>query len=200
MFLNFSTYTLKTRFQRLLTPVRDWVIRREYSANQITLISCGLCIGYSILLLWQNASNTMLLFLPVFLFVRMALNALDGMVASETGTQSAIGAVLNEVCDVVSDLALFGAFTLLVPSPVWLWWALIILGMLSEFIALAIFQAMGSRPFSGPFGKSDRALYLGVMALLLMVFPKENMLIITYIVFGIVLSVMTSWARVRLVL
>lgn len=200
MFLNFSTYTLKTRFQRLLTPVRDWVIRREYSANQITLISCGLCIGYSILLLWQNASTTLLLFLPVFLFVRMALNALDGMVASETGTQSAIGAVLNEVCDVVSDLVLFGAFTLLVPSPVWLWWVLIILGMLSEFIALAIFQAMGSRPFSGPFGKSDRALYLGVMALLLMVFPKENMLIITYIVFGIVLSVMTSWARVRLVL
>ena len=106
--MNISTYALKPRFQQLLVSLRDWLIRNHYSANQITLFSCLLCIGYAGLLAGSQYTQLFLLFLPVFLLIRMALNALDGMVASATNTQSAVGSVLNEVCDIISDLALLG--------------------------------------------------------------------------------------------
>ena len=37
----------------------------------------------------------------------MALNAIDGMLAREHGQQSRLGALLNELGDVVSDAALY---------------------------------------------------------------------------------------------
>ncbi len=46
------------------------------------------------------------------LFVRMALNALDGMMAREHGMKSPAGAVLNELGDVVSDAGLYLPFAL----------------------------------------------------------------------------------------
>ena len=51
-----------------------------------------------------------LLLLPPVLFVRMALNAIDGMLAREFAQKSALGAVLNELGDVVSDTALYLPF------------------------------------------------------------------------------------------
>ena len=48
-----------------------------------------------------------LLLLPVWMLVRMALNALDGMMAREMEMATAAGAVLNEVGDVLSDLVLY---------------------------------------------------------------------------------------------
>ena len=197
--LNISTYSLKPRFQRLLIPMRNWLVRYRFSANQITLLGCFLSMGYAGLLFWSTQTYILLLFLPVFLIIRMALNALDGMIATATKSQSAMGSVLNEVCDIISDLALFGAFSILLPVPVWLWLVLIIFCLLSEFIALAVFQAIGSRPFSGPFGKSDRALYLGLLALLLVFLPQAGFLYYAYIIIGITLSVITIWSRLRLV-
>lgn len=41
------------------------------------------------------------------MFLRMAPNAIDGMLAREFGQQSCLGAYLNELCDVVADSALF---------------------------------------------------------------------------------------------
>ena len=50
------------------------------------------------------------LLLPLWLFVRMALNAVDGMLAREFGQKSRLGAYLNEISDVVSDAALYAPF------------------------------------------------------------------------------------------
>ena len=48
-----------------------------------------------------------LILLPIILFLRMGLNAIDGMLAREHGMKSNLGAVLNEVGDVISDSALY---------------------------------------------------------------------------------------------
>ena len=48
-----------------------------------------------------------LLLLPAVLFARMAMNAVDGMLAREHGQKSRLGALLNELGDVVSDAALY---------------------------------------------------------------------------------------------
>ncbi len=183
----------------MLIPMQNWLVRNHFSANQITLLGCFLSMGYAYLLFWSIHTYILLLFLPVFLLIRMTLNALDGMVATATESQSAMGSVLNEVCDIISDLALFGALSILLPTPVWLWWVLIIFGLLSEFIALAVFQAIGTRPFTGPFGKSDRALYLGLLAVLLALMPQASFLFYAYIMTGIALALITIWNRLKLV-
>ena len=127
----------------------------------------------------------------------MMLNALDGMVAVATDKQSSLGSVLNEVCDVISDLALFAAFVLIIPVSLWLWWLLIILSVMLEFVSLAVYQAVGTRPFSGPFGKSDRAVYLGIFAIFLWINPDSTGFINTYIVVGIILAALTVFNRLK---
>jgi CDP-diacylglycerol--glycerol-3-phosphate 3-phosphatidyltransferase len=59
------------------------------------------------------ARHLSFLLLPLFMFFRMALNAVDGMLAREYAQQSPLGAILNEAGDVVSDAALYAPFALL---------------------------------------------------------------------------------------
>ena len=193
-----STYLLKSHFQSLLVPVRDKLIALGFSANQITLLTVLLCIVYSALLVWPTTVKFCLILLPIFLFIRMALNALDGMIAAHTHTKSALGVVLNEVGDVVSDFCLFGAFVFLLPLPPWSWFALIFLCFMIEFVSLALFLAIGERPNLGPFAKSDRALYLGLLSLFLVGFPDSIILIYIYTGLGILLALVTIWNRIKL--
>lgn len=201
--LSSSIYALKPGFQRLLNPLRDKLIHYKVTPNAITIFSCVLCVFYPLVLLVSNAAVVFLIFLPFILLFRMMLNALDGMVASATDKQSPMGAVLNELCDVISDLALFAAFLLILPlsQPVfpglWFWWLLMVINILIEFTALAVYQAIGVRPFSGPFGKSDRALYLGLLAIILLIYPDNEVLINTYIMIGLVLAVITMGNRLK---
>ncbi|VAW70429.1 CDP-diacylglycerol--glycerol-3-phosphate 3-phosphatidyltransferase [hydrothermal vent metagenome] len=139
-----------------------------------------------------------MLFLPLFLLIRMALNALDGMIATATETQSAIGSVINEVCDIISDLALFGAFTTLLPVSAEIWWLLIILSLISEFTALAVHQATGVRPYCGPFSKSDKALYLGLLAIILFIYPSNATVFYIYSIAGITLAITTIHNRMTI--
>jgi CDP-diacylglycerol--glycerol-3-phosphate 3-phosphatidyltransferase len=197
-FLLTGTYALKSRFQALLIPVRDCLVARGYSANQVTIVTAILCIFYAFLLAWPVSTKICLALLSLFLLLRMALNALDGMIATKTDTKSALGTVLNEVGDVLSDLFLFGAFIVILPAPHWSWLLLMTLNLLIEFVSLSLFMAIGQRPVMGPFSKSDRALYLGILSLLIFGFAGNNMVLSFYISLGILLALATIWNRVKL--
>ena len=99
------------------------------------------------------------------MLLRMAFNAIDGMLAREHGQKSTLGAFLNELTDVVSDAALYLPFALVHPfSPAWVG-AVIVLAGLSEF-AGALGPSVGaSRRYDGPMGKSDRAFVFGALGL-----------------------------------
>jgi len=150
---------------------------------------------YSALLAWSEWTHILLLTLPFLLLVRMILNALDGMVANVTNNTTPIGMVLNEVCDVISDLALFSAFLLVLKIPTPLWWSLIVLSLLTEFVSLAVYQASNIRSHSGPFGKSDRAVFLGILAVILVVIPNSSEWILAYTLSGILLALITIFNR-----
>ena len=197
-FLVTSTYSLKPRFQALLAPVRDRLIVLGFSANQITLLTALLSIVYSALLVWPATAMISLILLPIFLFIRMALNALDGMIAAHTHTKSALGVVLNEVGDVISDFCLFGAFLFLLPITNWSWLALMMLCFMIEFVSLTMFLAIGDRSNLGPFAKSDRALYLGFLSMLLVGYPDIIILIYIYTSLGILFALVTIWNRMKL--
>lgn len=203
--IKLSVYTLKSKFQDLLRPVLKRLVTWNISPNQITLFTCALCLIYaafvaSSTIFITELTSLLLIFLPVFMLVRMALNALDGMVASETKNQTALGSVLNEVCDVISDAALFSMFFLILTDYHVLWWLLTLLALLIECLSLAVFQAHNIRSQSGPFGKSDRAVYLGVFAIILSIFPESfvsSYWVLAYIVTGLVLASMTMWNRFK---
>ena len=104
--------------------------------------------------------------LPVFLFVRMGLNALDGMLAREHQMESKAGTMLNELGDVCSDTVVYlplAAIPHIPPIPVVL---MVVLAMLSEMTGVMAVQIGGFRRYDGPMGKSDRAFAIGVIALL----------------------------------
>jgi len=94
-----SIYSLKPKFQKLLRPLARGLARAGVTANQVTLCACILSIVVGLLLTFRPE---LLLILPAFLFARMALNAIDGMLAREFGQKSNLGAYLNELTDVIS--------------------------------------------------------------------------------------------------
>ncbi len=158
-----TLYSLKPRFQALLRPLVAWLAENGVTANQVTvtamigsLIVAGLVIAFA-------AEPMVFLVLPIWLFVRMGLNAVDGMLAREFGQKSALGAYLNEITDVISDAALYLPFAFVAPFDA-LWVALVIfLAAVSEFAGVLGPAVGASRRYDGPMGKSDRALLFGTL-------------------------------------
>ncbi len=163
-----SIYGLKTSFQNLLRPVSNKLAEVGATANQVTLaaLSISMATGGAIAL-WPDKRG-LLCFVPPVLFLRMALNALDGMLAREHNMQSPLGAFLNELGDVFSDLALYLPFAL-VPgvSPV-LVTGVVLLSVISEMTGVVAVQIGAGRRYDGPMGKSDRAFIFGVLSVLIL--------------------------------
>jgi CDP-diacylglycerol--glycerol-3-phosphate 3-phosphatidyltransferase len=109
-----TLYDLKPRFQALLRPLATRFAAMGVTANQVTLIAAVLSVVLGTWLCLAGASSPFLL-LPAWLFVRMALNAIDGMLAREFGQKSRLGGYLNELCDVVADAALLLPFAFVAP-------------------------------------------------------------------------------------
>jgi CDP-diacylglycerol--glycerol-3-phosphate 3-phosphatidyltransferase len=160
-----TIYALKPRFQAFLRPLATVLVRAGVSANQVTVAACigSLAIGAWVAL--QSPGTRAFLLIAAWMPARMALNALDGMMARDFSRQTRLGAYLNELTDVVADAALIAPFALLPPfSPLWIA-VVIVLAALSEY-AGALGPVVGaSRRYDGPLGKSDRAFVFGVLAL-----------------------------------
>ena len=159
-----SLYDLKPRFQALLRPAVRWLAARDVTANQVTLAAAigSVAVGAVVAVLGRH--GTPFLLLPIWLFVRMALNAIDGMLAREYGQQSRVGAYLNEICDVVSDVALYAPFALVAPFKPSHVGLVLFFTVLTEFAGVLGPMVGASRRYEGPLGKSDRALLFGALA------------------------------------
>jgi CDP-diacylglycerol---glycerol-3-phosphate 3-phosphatidyltransferase len=160
-----SIYRLKPRFQALLRPLARWIFERGGTANQITLLAgLGSVLLGVLLALSGERAPWLFLLMPLWLLARMALNAIDGMLAREFGQQSLLGAYLNELCDPVSDAAMILPFALVAPfSPT----ATVCVALLAAWTELAgvLGPTVGaSRRYDGPMGKSDRAFVFGALA------------------------------------
>lgn len=160
-----SIYSLKPRFQGLLRPLVRRLARAGVTANHVTLLACGLSVALGIWLTLRIGSPRLLLILPAFLFARMAMNAIDGMLAREFGQKSLLGAYLNELTDVVSDAFLYLPFAFLGPFEALWMGAVIWLAAVSEMAGALGLTIGAGRRYDGPMGKSDRAFVFGAMGL-----------------------------------
>src|SRR5262245_1006395 len=158
-----SIYELKPRFQSLLRPVTQSLADRGVTANQVTLGAAALSILAGAWLTWMPAAAFPRLCIPLVLFVRMALNAIDGMLAREHGMKSDLGAFLNELGDVISDAALYLPLALVPGVHPMLIVVAVVLAAVGEMAGALAAQIGGVRRYDGPMGKSDRALVFGAL-------------------------------------
>jgi CDP-diacylglycerol---glycerol-3-phosphate 3-phosphatidyltransferase len=164
--MGLSVYQLKPRFQQLLRPLVRWLHGAGVTANMVTLLACIVsCVVGAVVWQWAT-SRWVFALVPLWMFVRMALNAIDGMLAREFGQQSALGGFLNEVTDVIADAALILPFMALPGFTPALVVAVCLVAWLTEFVGVVAVAVAASRRYDGPMGKSDRAVVFGVVALL----------------------------------
>lgn len=160
-----SVYEFKPRFQSMLRPLVVACVSHGITPNHLTLAGIVGSVVVGMVLLLTERHMAALLLLPAWLLVRMALNAMDGMAAREHQLQSALGAILNELGDVLADLALYLPLAVLASGLVWPLMVFCLGAVVTEFAGV-LGQALGARRrYDGPMGKSDRALLLGVMGL-----------------------------------
>lgn len=160
-----SVYQLKPAFQRTLRPAVGRLAAVGVTANAVTVAAAVLSIGVgAVVAVWPDRAWP-LVAVPVLLLVRMALNAIDGMLAREHDQRSRLGAVLNELGDVVSDAALYLPFAFVAGFEPALVVAVVVLAVISEMTGVVGVQIGASRRYEGPMGKSDRAVVFGALAL-----------------------------------
>jgi CDP-diacylglycerol--glycerol-3-phosphate 3-phosphatidyltransferase len=161
-----SIYQLKPAFQNLLRPVTKGLASVGVTANQITLAALMISCLVGSVIAWGPHQPAVLLLVPLTLFVRMALNAIDGMLAREHNMKSRLGAILNELGDVVSDAALYLPLALVTGFDPRLVVSFVLLGIIVEMTGVVAIQIGAVRNYAGPMGKSDRAFLFGLIALL----------------------------------
>lgn len=158
-----SIYSLKPHFQNLLRPLVKRLAARGVTANQVTLAAAAVSMLIALVVAWQAAHQWLFALIPLWMLLRMALNAIDGMLAREFGQQSALGAYLNELCDVVADSALYLPFALLAGVSPLLVGGVVLLAALVEYTGVLGLMVGASRRYDGPMGKSDRAAVFGLL-------------------------------------
>ena len=167
-----SIYDIKPAFQRVLRPLMERLAQAGITPNQLTLSALGLSVLWGVLLVlnvYAEGMHWVLWGMPLVLLLRMALNALDGMLARSKNMSTPLGEVLNELGDVLADIALYLPLMFYV-LPSWGAYAVIgfvILTVVSEFCGLLAKSIMGERRYDGPMGKSDRAFAVSLYCLLL---------------------------------
>jgi len=192
-----SIYELKPKFQNLLRPFAIKLEARGVTANQVTLAACTISVILGLILTALSDYEWLFILIPIWLFVRMALNAIDGMLAREFNQQSRLGGYLNEITDVVSDAALYLPFAFVYPFDGLQIGLIIWLSALTEFCGV-LGQVQGkTRRYDGPLGKSDRAFLFGVLGLVY-VFAPTLLDFLYWVAWAmVILLIITCIKRVR---
>ena len=158
-----SLNLLKPLLKRAIRPLAAGLAGVGITANQVTIISLVGSIIVGSLLSVHADGGAVWGLLPVWMLVRMALATIDGTLAIDFGQKSRLGGILNEVGDIISDIAMFVPLAFLPTFPP-VWIALVLsLTMLTEIAGIVGPVLGSSRRIEGPFGKVDRALAVGAI-------------------------------------
>lgn len=190
-------YGIKPWFRSQLQPLIKflWNVHPDvltWAALIISLV-CGVLLGFS-----HRHPYFALIVIPL-LFIRIALNALDGMLAQQTGKARPAGEVLNEMTDRFADIAIYGGLALSPGTNLLLGLSAVISLLMVSYVGI-LGKAVGTeRVYTGVLGKADRVFILMFSCLVYGIKPHTRLLGVSifnwlFIVF-IVLSVITIAQR-----
>ncbi len=191
-----SIYKLKPKFQKLLQPLLLLLKKIGVSPNHITVFTIffSLLIGY---ILFLGIFNSFwFIIVALGLLIRMMLNALDGMMANQFNLQSKLGEILNEIGDVISDIAIYFPFLYFEAIKSEYVILFIFLSIINEFCGVLAKLISGSRRYDGPMGKSDRAFLVGIICIVLF-FTDSILIYLDYVfIIAIFLILISSYFRI----
>ena len=193
-----SVYQLKSKFSDILRPLCNAMVKIGITANMVTISAFILSIVTGALLYLFIPEYTFVYWIvPVFLFIRMALNNIDGVIAREHNQKSNIGAIYNELGDILSDIVIYVPLLYVCGCDVWLIFLFTVLTIISETVGIMGVQINASRHYDGPMGKSDRAFWFSILAIVLVfvVIPEKWLAIFVYVVSA--LLVFTTFNLIR---
>lgn len=156
-------YTIKPAFRRSLLGTRDALIRMGVTADALTWMALLMSSIAGAAIAWSERWPNLLFLVPPLPLFRIALNALDGMVASQTGTARPAGEFFNEMADRIADCAFFIGIAAVV-EPVTALLALIV-ALVSSFAGVLSKATGAQRNYSGVFGKADRMIAISLAAI-----------------------------------
>lgn len=192
-----TIYDLKPAFQNKLRRIVNYCYQKGITANQITLAAILLSFIMGVLLVLWPHSRWIYALVPIVLFVRMALNAMDGMLAREYHMQSALGLILNELGDVFSDVFIYLPFSLFASQSAALVIVIVVLAIISEMAGVLPAQLGLARRYDGPMGKSDRAFAFSIISIFIVFGLKSPFVINNLFAIILLLLVITIFNRCK---
>jgi phosphatidylglycerophosphate synthase len=153
-------------FRRTARAVTQQCVRLGIHPDAISYLSIFAALLAAICF-WKSGKLPWLLIIaPLFCYLRLWFNMLDGMVAVASGKASSRGEILNDLPDRVSDVIIFaGVAHSGLMNPILGYWAAIF-ALLTAYVGLFGQAVGGQREFSGVMSKPWRmvALHLGAWA------------------------------------
>ncbi len=169
-------YSIKPKFQKVLRPLELFLIRNKVHPTTINLVAFFLSLAGGVSLYLAELNIWLLLYLPLMSFFRTALNALDGMVARSLNVKNqGFGEVLNEFLDRASDASIFFGLALASYTNLALGALVTIIILLNSYLSIVSKAAGGSRQYGGIIGKADRMIYVGILAVAILVTKDFNL-------------------------
>jgi phosphatidylglycerophosphate synthase len=151
-------------FRRTADAATQLCVRNGIHPDLISYLSIFAAIIASICFWKSGQTHWLLIVAPLFCYLRLWFNMLDGMVAVAANKASRRGEILNDLPDRVSDIIIFvGVAHSGLMNPLIGYWAAIF-AVLTAYVGL-FGQALGvQREFGGMMSKPWRMVALGVGA------------------------------------
>ena len=175
--MDISIYKLKTKFQNLLMPICEKLVKLKITPNQITVTTVLLNIFFAGIIYKFSNYNFLYLTVPIF------------------NQKTKIGVFYNEAGDVISDTVFFYIFLRVIGINEVYNLLFIFLSALSEYIGVVAVMVDNKRHYEGPMGKSDRAFLISLLAIIY--FFVGNQYFDYILILSIILLIFTIYNRVK---
>ena len=158
-------FNSKLFFQMVFRPAANFMAKAGITANQVTAstIIISIIAGTSVFI-WPEQRWSLIIILLV-LFIRLAFNHIDGMLAREHNMATPLGGILNELSDVVSDIALFLPLATISGIVSWLVFITVLFGVITEMTGVIALVISASRREDGPLSKKPRGVCFAIIIL-----------------------------------
>ena len=158
-------YAIKPWFRGRLQGITDLLVRRGRTPDQVT--AAGLVASaLGSVALWAGDGRPLLwLAVPLCAFVRIAANALDGLVAQQAGLARPAGELFNETADRLGDAAFLGGVATVAGVEPGLALGALAAAAVASFVGITARAAGGTRRYNGPMGKPDRMAVVSIAAM-----------------------------------
>jgi phosphatidylglycerophosphate synthase len=164
MYQTTSRRPIAAAFRQTGDAAMRFCVRHRIHPDAISYLSIVTAVVAAICFWKSGASRWLLIVAPLFCYLRLWFNMLDGMVAFGAGKASRRGEILNDLPDRISDIVIFvGVAHSGLMNPFIGYWAAIF-AVLTSYVGL-FGQALGvQRQFGGIMSKPWRMVALNVGA------------------------------------